>query len=904
MGRRDRSDDDDDDPTVLGRPSALDDPRASTDPFASTHHDPGVIPTIPPESNPFAAPPPDAPLRPAGSKIGHYVIESVVGAGGMGVVYAARDRKLGRKVAIKVLRSTQADDRLGARLLREAQAMAKLSHPNVITVYEAGKVRDEIYIAMEYVPGETLSSWLRTPRSWRDVLQTFLGAGRGLEAAHAVGLVHRDFKPDNVLIDSKGRARVTDFGIARQHGDPDWLERTVTGFMDAKQLKSMSLTTTGELIGTPLYMSPEQCQSDSVGPQSDQFSFCLALYEALYGHHPFASASVTDLMAKLSVGERDAPPKRVALPRWLRQAIDRGLSVKPEDRFPSMTALLDELEHQAKQRRDWRPYVAASAAAVIAAGVVAWRIGASPSKLAAADDGCGAAGGELAQVWSPTRRTEIERAFRATKVGFADQAWKTVSRQLDEHVAQLASFEQQACRARDPLRDERMLCIAEHRRKLGALVELFAHADPVVVEHAVDAAQALDLRECTDHRALAPASPLPDEPAAKARVDQARALTANAELDLASGKFAQGLGRAEQAIEAARAAGYHPVLAASLVVGGRLQWSLGHMDQARALFREATTASELGRDDRAKALALTWLVQVVGTELADYNTGAELGEMARAAITRAGGDASLDALLEFHLGMMALKRGDAQVALAHQQKALQQRQVTLGRDHGDVGATRIQVGSCLTTLGRFDEALEQEQLALDIITKRYGAGHPLAATALTAIGNVYVAKGDVEHASASYRDAIQRLEASVGHMHPDVALALANLGAALLADEHATSKTTAEAIAHLEDALAIEKQVFDAGHKEVAETLRNLGRAQLQVPDGAAAVSSLEAALKIFLRHAELEDEVAELRFDLAKAYKLAGRREDAKAAARAAAEAYEVAGKLAEAREVRAWLH
>jgi TolB-like protein/Tfp pilus assembly protein PilF len=245
----------------------------------------------------------------------------VIGAGGMGVVYGAHDPKLDRKVAIKVLRPRAEDsgDTQRERLLREARAMAKLSHPNVVTVYGADVEAEDIYFAMELVEGATLRDWLARKRTWQEIIQVLVGAGRGLAAAHAVGLVHRDFKPDNVLIDTSGRARVSDFGIASA---PDQIT---------------------ELTGTPRYMSPEQYGAAPIDARSDQYSYCLVLYEALFHAHPFAFASVEELVTRMMRRERTPVPAS-AVPSWVHRVIDRGLAFDAGDRFPSMTALVEELE--------------------------------------------------------------------------------------------------------------------------------------------------------------------------------------------------------------------------------------------------------------------------------------------------------------------------------------------------------------------------------------------------------------------------------------------------------------------------------------------------------------------------------------------------------------------------------
>jgi TolB-like protein len=285
-----------------------------------------------------------APVRAARSKIGHYMIDNVVGVGGMGVVYAAHDPKLERKVAIKVLRPNDAssNDHQQARLIREARAMAKLSHPNVVTVYDADTDDGEVYLAMEFVEGVTLRQWLSAPRTWREIVKVMIAAGRGLEAAHAVGLVHRDFKPDNVLIDAKGRPRVSDFGIAAETDDP-------LGSTQVSGSQRIDQTGIGQLVGTPRYMSPEQCLAAHVDARSDQFSFCLVLHEALHAEHAFSFTTLEELVSRISRGERAPAPANPMVPDWLTRLIDRGLSVRPADRFPSIGQLVDALERGAAE---------------------------------------------------------------------------------------------------------------------------------------------------------------------------------------------------------------------------------------------------------------------------------------------------------------------------------------------------------------------------------------------------------------------------------------------------------------------------------------------------------------------------------------------------------------------------
>ncbi|HEU0032173.1 MAG TPA: protein kinase [Kofleriaceae bacterium] len=312
-------------------------------------------------------------IRP-GSKIGRFVVEGELGAGGMGVVYAARDRELDRRVALKVLRARTADDEAQRlRLLREGQAMARVTHPNVITVHEVGIEGRLVFLAQELLDGGTLGSWLTKPRTVPEIVNMFVAAGRGLAAAHAAGLVHRDFKPDNVLLGKDGRVRVADFGLARAlalPGEPAYETRVdALGETAAMQNPMAPLTRTGAVMGTPLYMAPEQHEGHPADARSDQFSFCVALYHGLYGEPPFAGKTTVALADAVLNGRIEPPPKGKAVPARLRKILLRGLAVNPADRYPSMDALLAELARQ-PARTLRRGLVIAGLAAVIAGAVV------------------------------------------------------------------------------------------------------------------------------------------------------------------------------------------------------------------------------------------------------------------------------------------------------------------------------------------------------------------------------------------------------------------------------------------------------------------------------------------------------------------------------------------------------
>ncbi len=306
----------------------------------------------------------DATLQP-GALLGRYRILEFLGRGAMGAVYSARDPQLDRLVAIKLLRSgarRQAkQDEPHARLQREAQAMARLSHPNVVTVHELAEVDGRLFVVMELVQGGTLRSWLRErPRALDEIIEVFLAAGAGLSAAHRAGIVHRDFKPENVLITADGRALVTDFGLARStrelvagalgRMEPGGAAPEVADALLRAEDASPTLPspepgarTSPGLVGTPAYMAPEQLACEEVDARSDLFAYCVAFYEAVYRVRPFPARSMDDLKARHAAGPLPPPPESKA-PAWLHQLLLRGMRVAPAERPESMKALLDELE--------------------------------------------------------------------------------------------------------------------------------------------------------------------------------------------------------------------------------------------------------------------------------------------------------------------------------------------------------------------------------------------------------------------------------------------------------------------------------------------------------------------------------------------------------------------------------
>ncbi|MBX3162425.1 MAG: serine/threonine protein kinase, partial [Deltaproteobacteria bacterium] len=306
----------------------------------------------------------------AGARIGRYQLRDVLGEGGMGIVWSAHDPDLDRTIALKVIKRGDAPPQLRLRLLREARAMARLKHPNVLTVYEVGTEGDRDYIAMELVDGGPLEDWLRTNPGDREIVEALLDAGRGLAAAHQAGLVHRDFKPHNVLRRAAdARVLLTDFGLARGTGDAgdagDAAPPTVPGRGPVRaggsrldgshdSVLDTALTQTGMLIGTPAYMAPEQFAGQEPDPRTDQFAFCVTAWQALTGARPFGGSTIDELRraACAGVGEVQA-----ALPPAVRAILARGLDPDPDRRWPDLDQLLEALEQVTRPARPrwWLP---------------------------------------------------------------------------------------------------------------------------------------------------------------------------------------------------------------------------------------------------------------------------------------------------------------------------------------------------------------------------------------------------------------------------------------------------------------------------------------------------------------------------------------------------------------------
>ncbi|MCH9688528.1 MAG: serine/threonine protein kinase, partial [Deltaproteobacteria bacterium] len=517
-----------------------------------------------------------------GTEIGRYVVLGLLGRGAMGMVYAVYDPKLDRRIALKVLppdRRIGADDHR-ARLLREAQALARLNHPNVVAVHDAGVVEEQIFVAMEHLEGQDLQRWQEVPRPWPEVLRTYVQAGRGLEAVHAAGLVHRDFKPANAVLADDGRVRVLDFGLARERVAQDDASSSSIGSTDGdiapiSEGSGVSrVTEAGVVLGTPAYMAPEQFRAQEPDARSDQFGFCVSLYEGLYGERPFEGRTPGMLMQHIVEGRVRDEPRGSKVPRWLREALVRGLAHVPDERWPSMTALLAVLTADRGARRR---SLAVGALGVVTVAALGWGVSQSrASPEPTLPTACTEAAARLSGLWDDEQRVAVEEALTRTRTPFAVDVASAVTVRLDRYADDWVAMVTDSCRAThvrgeqsETLLDLRTACLERRRVELGAFVGVMSEADAAVVERAVSAAMKLTpIAVCGDADRLRATVPPPDDPAAAAEVEAIRMQLPAVRSSVNVGRYEEAISRLEQLDERAAAVDHGPVRAEVMALLG------------------------------------------------------------------------------------------------------------------------------------------------------------------------------------------------------------------------------------------------------------------------------------------------------------------------------------------------
>jgi len=803
---------------------------------------------------------------------GRYVVVGRLGAGGMGIVLAALDPALDRMVALKLLRPrrgvTASDG--AARIGLEAQAMARLAHPNVVTVFEVGQVGDQAFVAMELVEGATLRSWLsERPRPWREIVAMFGAAGRGLAAAHAAGLVHRDFKPDNVLLGRDGRPRVSDFGLVRHAGG----DAAVPPGADA-MLRSCA-------IGTPAYLSPEQWAGRPVDARGDQFAFCVALWEALYERRPFPGASSGELRAAIDAGALVEPSEGPGVPRRLQAALRRGLAIDPAARWPDLPALLDELARATAGRRR-----GAIAALALAAAIVPAAIAVAVVTARGAADACALPAGRLAAVWSPAQRDAVRARLAAADPAQGAGRFAKIASALDAGAGGWGAMYVEACRATrvdrsqpDALLDRRMECLDRWLGELADTVGVVANAgDRAGVDHAIHATMALSpLTMCADRRALSEALPPPVDPA---RRQAAAALVRRVqEIEVARRAGAiDGLPvKARAVVAEARPLDHAPTLAAALTSLARVDFAVGDEVDAGSVLRELTQVAARARDARGEAFAWANLIETLGYDQGKPDEAIGLVPVAAAAVLRAGDapDLRFD-LLYAHATVLDRQRHHAeQLALMNQAREVIER-AGAAAPGSPLAKRRAQVVAAIAdaqaALGEIDAAIASYHDAIARFRSLFGLDSPDESDSWHNLAVVLGDAGRQAESLAAFRTAARICEARLGDTW---ATAQSLFSVAAVLDRLGQWD---EALATFDRVLRIQRGLRDPGEPAVAHTQLRRGLALVHLGRLDEGGAEYRSALAAFEHHDANSVGVAAARYYIGELSRRRGRCQDARA--------------------------
>ncbi len=682
-------------------------------------------------------------------RVGRYVLRRVLGRGGMGVVYEAVDPELRRDVAIKVLRTSLGGESM--RLLHEAQAMAKVSHPNVVGVHDVGRDGDRIFIVMDLVKGGSLRRWLACePRSTAEIVSAFAQVAEGLRAAHEAGLVHRDFKAENVFVDEEGRVLVGDFGLA------------ISGESQGRSASEGTLAT----------MAPEQRRGESVDARSDQYSYCLVFDGAL--------------------AEAAAGKDRV--PRWLKKILARGMSELPADRYPSMSALVEALERGKRRARRWS--MAAFGIVLGCVGLVAATFARERRPVHPLCEGESAA----ASVWNADASRRIEGAFDTTGSPLAPSAWERTRATLDTYGRTWTEARARACTSptQGSASDGPRRCLAGRLELFRAVAGTLEHADAPMLEQVPSMLHLLpDVGACEDARETAQSV---EPPSNKARVvDAVRTELARAAATIAAGRYRRGLELAEAASRSARATEFLPVEAEAHLLVGTAYGRLGQtLDAERALEHAVSAASASGAIP-VTVRAWVQLMHFVGFEGKRHEDGFRWSEYAKAALDTMppAYDVAVERMAWHRAMLLDAKRYGEALALAREELALVE--LKLGPNHPSAAHALDGIAGGLVGQCRPADAMVPQEKACALLASELGDGHPQLALCLGNLASLHAALGDHTRALALKRKALAMFSSLPGHPN-HVAMAQRNLVRSLLElgslDEAAEELAVASSLSH------------------------------------------------------------------------------------------------------------
>ncbi|HEX5058491.1 MAG TPA: serine/threonine-protein kinase [Kofleriaceae bacterium] len=840
------------------------------------------------------------------TRLGRYVILSELGRGGMSVVYVAYDPTLDRRVALKVVRGDKLTTAHRARLHREAQALARLSHPSVVTVFDVGDLTDDTFVAMELIDGMSLRDWLKTKRTWREIIKVILAAGRGLAAAHAAGIVHRDIKPDNIVIATSGAVKVVDFGLARDLGDRsietgehsgDDLDQSASSYDSGRHSGSISsssgssrpldtITQMGNVVGTPAYMPPEaRSKRPEADERSDQFSLCVTIYEALYGQKPFkvSRKGVLDRAEMPTVAddpEADmrtlaaAPPRDTDVPAWLQKVVSRGLAVEPGQRYPSVNALLADLDRDPQRTR--RRIAAAAGALLAVAGVATFitsRV--MPTEQVAAKPSCSTGDERINAVWNPQRLAAMKASPAARGAPWVAGAIDAFGARVDKYAGEWKAMYVESCQATrvngiqsEEALDLRTACLDRHLESLGALVNLMADAKVETLRRAGEVVDNLPpVADCADVKALRLVVKRPTDPKVIARLDAIDRNLAQLSALYAIGDVNKAIEVADRVIAESEAIGYAPPLAQGLYWRGRSIADRTGGEEAVAMFDKTFSAALSAGEDQMAADAASRIAQeaLFAAQLPEFDRWQRITHAMANRVNAANIVAFSD-----QLGCMANHfYGRPKTRLACLQKLV----ARVGPNEWLVTT----LGIAASEAGKPAEAIHWLEKGVELARSENGPDHPRTLEMRAYLCKGLHELGDYKRSADECRDALTRLqksapddhlliarirmylaESEIELQHPDVARALLEAAKGGGEDEVKLEATTtltelsgapgtvsAEAIAQHRAAVAENQKVFEPfnkRHPNIVAARHELGVALLRRGDAPAALIELAKA--------------------------------------------------------------
>jgi hypothetical protein len=798
----------------------------------------------------------------------------------MSVVYVAYDPELDRRVALKVVSGDQLTRAHRARLHREAQALARLSHPSVVTVFDVGDIGNDTFVAMELIDGMSLRKWLETPRTWREVVRVIVAAGRGLAAAHAAGIIHRDIKPDNIVLATSGAVKLVDFGLARDLGDRtgesgehppvDDLELAAGSIDTGRDTSSSgsmralaSITRVGNVVGTPAYMPPEaRRRNPSADERSDQFSLCATLYEALFHQKPFA-VSPSGMLRRAEQPTRAddpssdtrtlaAPPPRDSnVPAWLQRVVSRGLAVEPSRRYPSVEALLAELDRDPARTR--RRIAAGAGALVAVAGIATFATSQMMAREQATGPACETGDARLAEVWTPARRATMKQAVSGAP--WAASAVDAFGARVERYGAAWTAMYQDACLATRvrlvqsaEALDLRMACLDRRLESLAALVTLLDKPSPEVLRRAADAVASLPpVSDCADVRALRQVVRRPTDPATVTRLAAVDRSISRLQALYAIGDVTAAIELADHVIADATATGYPPPLAQALYWRGRAIADRGGGADAEAMFDKTFSAALGAGEDQLAADAAARIAQEAlwTARVPEF----ERWQRVSHALAERSGATNVLAFVD-QLGCMANAwYGKPKTRLA----CLQALAKRVGTPNEWLVTT---LGIAASEAGAPGEAIHWLEQGVTLARAENGDDHPRTLEMRAYLCNGLNQIGDYARSASECRDALARLEKSA----PDDALLRARLQV-YLGDAEGELKHLDEAKRLLEAALAAgDDEVKLQARGELSELAGSRG-------DRATSIGELRTALaetiKTFAPFNQRHPNISAVRHDL-----------------------------------------